>query len=537
MFDPVTSVASYALFNELKSGIVMIDNRGLVTYYNKRAESLINQHYFLQIGKHIQDIIPDSQLLRVVHTKKMEEGNLFLLSDNQSVRISRYPLIDKDNSVSGAIAVLTDSKEKPNWTSADTIRTVIDLIMQNTADGYALYDEQGKLIMQNSSYKEILITLTDINQVKRMKTCREKVYKTRRPIVEQFETSSIYIHMKTLPIMVEGKLRGCLQSIVEETEKQQLRKEQSLSKRIIRALEQSYQWDDFIYRSPLMSFAIEQGRIAASTNRVLFIRGEEGTGKFMLANAIHNNSDRSLFAFKRIHPKRNEEDWRDFLLSDKFQAFKGTILIEEINHLLMEEQEQLLKKLTKRSTDPQFQLIISATEKLEKLLIAGSFSESLYDELMKFHINLPSLQERKEDIIPLCEHALEQLTREYGCTSLTLDTEVQQILIDYPYQENIKELKALLSLASLKAKKSNYEIKKEYIAFSTTHSKQEQNKNSSLPREEVEDKRLSVLVEEYEKVIIEKTLRELDGNKTLTAKELGLSVRNLYYKLDKYHLS
>ena len=534
MIDQVLPIASYHLFDELKDGIIIINKSGLICYYNKRAEIIVNQHTPLQLNKHIQDIVPNSQLLRVMNSKSYEEGKLFAFKEDSFHRISRYPLIDRKGTVIGALAVLYDVNEESNWANVDNFREVINLMLQNNAQGYAVFDEQGRTVLQNSSHKSAVAHLhlegMNVDMVKR---CVEKVFKTRRQVEETYESNTLYFHIINMPILIDGKLQGCLQLIKEESETIRLKKELQLTKGIIRVLEQTFHFEDFIYQSSMMNFAIEQAKIAAKSNRALFIRGEEGTGKCMLANAIHNGSARQYFGFKRIHPKNNREDWIDLIKGEKYLSYEGTIYLEEVNSLSLEEQVLLLKNM-KDSTKP-YQLIISATEKLERFLINGTFLEELYVELMKSNIYLPSLNERKEDIIPLCTYFLEQFSREGDSSFIPIEKDALKALETYSYGGNVDELKAILQLAQVKAKVNDSHIKIEHLNL-TIESKGNHHNKGIIPEIE-ENKTLSDLVEGYEKVIIEQTLRKLEGNKTLTAKSLGLSVRNLYYKLEKYNLN
>ncbi|MGO5011160.1 sigma 54-interacting transcriptional regulator [Niallia sp. Sow4_A1] len=536
MIDRTIQTTSYALFDEMKEGIILVDNRGVICYFNKSAERMIKGHYHLQIDQHILSIIPTSGMMRVLHTKRKEEQKIFAISDKDNLLISRYPLKNEGNQVIGALAVLQEANQKREWFDDNSIRVLLTLILQKNAEAFAVVDDLGHIIMQNSSYEELLSVLNQKKAHNLIIKNREEVFRTRRDAEISINTDSYSLIIKSTPIIVDGILKGCLQSINNNTEIVQLKRELQQTKTIIRRLEQSYQFEDFIYQSSSMKFALEQAKLIGASKRVLFIRGEEGTGKFMLANTIHNWSENKFHLFKCIHPKRNREQLIELLSKNNGNA-KGTVYLENVTCLSMEEQTLLLemmKKDGKEEKQSSLRLIVSSPIKLEKALMAGMFLEELYDELMKSHIYLPPLSERKEDIYPLAKHFLLELNKESGRWIREIELDAQKALEAYSYSTNVHELKAILQLAVIRAKEEDTVLKAEHLILSQTSA---ESKIDSHEEIDEDNQTLSELVEKYETVIIEKTLKKLDGNKTLTAKTLGLSVRNLYYKLDKYHLN
>ncbi len=537
MIDRMIQSTSYTLFDEIKEGVIIVDNCGLISYFNKSAQSLMQNQYSLQKDQHILSVIPNSGMMRVLHTKRIEEQKKFAVSETDYLLISRYPLIGKDNSIIGAVAVLQEESQKRHWIDKDNLQMLLTLLLQKSAEAYVVVDEFGHIVMQNSSYKELAVLLDQQNNHQLMKKNREEVIQTRRDAEIIIQTGTLCLTVKSTPIIVDGKLKGCLQILHNETETARLKKELQQTKAIIRGLEQSFQFDDFIYQSPSMNFAIEQAKLAAGSKQVIFIRGEEGTGKFMLANAIHNWGGNKFHLFRRIHPQKHREQLRAFL-NKKNPLSKGTVYLENITCLSMAEQTLLLKRLKELELEEKqlssFRLIVSSPIKLEKALMAGDFLEELYDELMKSNIYLPPLRERKEDIYLLAKHFLIELNEDSGRWITDIDPEAQTALKNYGYTRNILELKAILQLSMIQAKEEDTVLKLEHLAPPQVIKKQQAEFQEEA---NADNQTLSDLVEKYEKVIIEQTLRKLDGNKTLTAKTLGLSVRNLYYKLDKYHLN
>ncbi|MEM5592365.1 PAS domain-containing protein [Niallia circulans] len=130
MIDRMIQSTSYTLFDEIKEGIIIIDDRGVISYFNKSAQSLMQNRYPLQIDQHILSVIPNSGMMRVLHTKRIEEQKKFAISEADYLLISRYPLIGKDNNVIGAVAVLQEESQKRQWIDKDSLQMLLTLLLQ-----------------------------------------------------------------------------------------------------------------------------------------------------------------------------------------------------------------------------------------------------------------------------------------------------------------------------------------------------------------------------------------------------------------------
>ncbi|MEM5598795.1 PAS domain-containing protein [Niallia circulans] len=224
MIDRMIQSTSYTLFDEIKEGIIIIDDRGVISYFNKSAQSLMQNRYPLQIDQHILSVIPNSGMMRVLHTKRIEEQKKFAISEADYLLISRYPLIGKDNNVIGAVAVLQEESQKRQWIDKDSLQMLLTLLLQKSAEAYLVVDEFGHIVMQNSSYKELAVLLDQQNNHQLMRKNREEVIQTRRDAEITIQTDTLCLTVKSTPIMVDGKLKGCLQILHNETETAQLKK-------------------------------------------------------------------------------------------------------------------------------------------------------------------------------------------------------------------------------------------------------------------------------------------------------------------------
>jgi transcriptional regulator with PAS, ATPase and Fis domain len=355
----------------------------------------------------------------------------------------------------------------------------------------------------------------------------------------------------TSPIYADGKLKGSLQLIHQDTEIMKLQNELNHTRSLVRALESQIYFVDIIGTSQLMSMSIQQGKLAAQADHAVFLRGEEGTGKDMFASAIHNESKQRYHQFKVINClNTNKEELEAFFNEGRGRKdseltgqneLRGTLYLDEISYLPLDLQKQLHKCLlnTQQRTDSAspflgMRIIASSSINVEKAMMNGEFLEELYYDLIKGSIYLPSLKEHKEDILPIATTFIDQLNQRYGRKVKKMSEEALQNLGNYSFPGNVRELKAMIEVAMVRMTKKDELLVAEHFCFAQTSLI----KKAKMDIPEVQqDQPLSLLVEGYEKIIIEQTLTKLEGNKTLTAKKLGLSVRNLYYKLEKYHLN
>jgi transcriptional regulator with PAS, ATPase and Fis domain len=171
--------------------------------------------------------------------------------------------------------------------------------------------------------------------------------------------------------------------------------------------------------------------------------------------------------------------------------------------------------------------IISATNKnLEKLLIEGKFREDLFYRLSVIPIKLPSLRERKEDVVPLVNYFLEKMAKKNHQPKKIITNEGIKLLIDYPWPGNIRELENLIE--RLVVISHGNTIDHELIAGHISSSLKTNNVYDNLPLEEA--------VFSFEKNIIVQAMKKTNGVKNRAAKLLGINTSVLYYKLDKFGL-
>jgi transcriptional regulator with PAS, ATPase and Fis domain len=359
------------------------------------------------------------------------------------------------------------------------------------------------------------------------------------------------------PVMVDGVLKGSVGVIYDISEIKMLTEELEKARRIIRTLEAKYTFADIIGESEAMRAALEQAQRAALTKATVLLRGESGTGKELFAHAIHNASERKYNQFIRVNCAAISET---LLESELFgyeegaftgakrggkrglfeEASGGTIFLDEIGELSMSMQVKLLRVLQEReiirvggtkAIAIDVRVIAATHVNLESAIQAGRFREDLYYRLHVVPIHIPPLRQRGEDIKPLSLHLLRKYNLEYGRSVEEIAPETLHILTAYHWPGNVRELENVLGRAMINMRFNEKVIMPQHLP--PLERPAAVNGVSPQAASAPTGKTLKQAVEEAEKAHILKELAAVGGNRTEAAKRLGISLRSLYYKLEK----
>lgn len=284
----------------------------------------------------------------------------------------------------------------------------------------------------------------------------------------------------------------------------------------------------------------------AKTDANVLITGENGTGKEVLAREIHALSSRkskelvtvdmgavteSLFESELFgHVKGAFTDARADR-PGKFEAAEGsTLFLDEIGNLPYHQQAKLLTVLQRRSVvrvgsnqsiPIDIRLICATNCNLDEMVAQNRFREDLLYRVNTIHIEIPSLRERKEDIIPLAEHFMERFCKQYDRGKMSLSPQAIRKLKEHPWYGNIRELEHAMEKAVII--NDGAILTDEHFHFS---------RKSLSPTTETE----ATTIEEMEMQMIRKSIERNEGNLSSVAQELGISRQTLYNKMKKYGL-
>ncbi|MBS4173406.1 sigma-54-dependent Fis family transcriptional regulator [Bacillus sp. FJAT-49736] len=561
------------ILNSTDEAMVVINNEGTIIFFNRSAERMTESPISHAVGSNILEIIPNSQLLRVIQTRRVEVNQETVLKNGTKIITTRIPMINDENEVIGAIAVFKDVSEVVSLaeeiTNLKEIQTMLEAIIQSSDDAISVVDEHGRGILINPAYTRItglseekVIGQPATADISEGESMHFKVLQTRRPVrgvKMRVGPMKKEVIVNVAPIIVNGKLKGSVGVIHDVTEIQSLTKELHIARQIIRTLEAKYTFADIISHSEEMNISVEQAKLAAKTPVTILLRGESGTGKELFAHAIHNASDRRYNKFIRVNCAAISES---LLESELFgyeegafsgakrggkkglfeEANNGSIFLDEIGELSINTQAKLLRVLQENEiirvggTKPvpiNVRVIAATHVNLEKAIGSGSFREDLYYRLSRMPIQIPPLRNRKKEIPFLCERLIQKINRDYGRNVEGVTPRALNVLMEYDWPGNVRELENILGRAIIFMDYSETSIDVKHLNFLT------QNKESSVSPThlEIHNKDLTSMVENFERRVIKESLENNNGNKTATAKQLGISVRNLYYKLEKYNLA
>jgi two-component system response regulator HydG len=311
----------------------------------------------------------------------------------------------------------------------------------------------------------------------------------------------------------------------------------------------SFDRRNIIGRSQAMAKLLDTVALVAPSEATVLITGESGTGKELIAGAIHFNSPRKEGPFVKINcaaitdtlleselfgHEKGSFTGADRRKEGRFlQANGGSILLDEISEMPLAMQVKLLRVLQEReitrvggenAVKTDVRIIAATNRDIKEMVVSGTFREDLYYRLNVVSLITPPLRERKEDIPLLAQIFLDMFAEKNrkkikGFTPVAMDG-----IIKYGWPGNVRELMNVVERAVVLAR-SEYLDEKDLPAI------QGELPESMSPRpEEIWDMPL----EEIEKATILKTLESLKGNKSETARRLGITRRTLHKKLKKY---
>ncbi|OCA91037.1 sigma-54-dependent Fis family transcriptional regulator [Bacillus sp. FJAT-27225] len=562
------------IFNSTNDGMIVIDQKGIVTLFNRRASEMVGIRSDLALNRHIHEIIPLSRLPFILDSKRIEANQEMDLGNGVKIITTRIPIIDEQGVPIGAFAVFKDISEvlslAEEITNLKEIQTMLEAIIQSSDDAISVVDEEGKGILVNPAYiritglsREQVIGQPATADISEGESMHMKVLQTRRAVrgvPMRVGPNKKEVIVNVAPIIVEGKLKGSVGVIHDMSEIKTLNRELSRARQIIRTLEAKYSFDDIIGMSEEMLLAIEQAKLAAKTPATVLLRGESGTGKELFAHAIHNASDRKFNKFIRVNCASLSES---LLESELFgyeegafsgakrggrrglfeEANNGSIFLDEIGELSANTQAKLLRVLQEREivrvggtkAIPINVRIIAATNvNLEKGIANGSFREDLYYRINRLPIHIPPLRNRLEEVPLLCERLIQKINQDYGRNVEGVTEAAILRLMEYDWPGNVRELENVLGRAIIFMGYNETTIDVNHLPDLKKSISQSREAMPGTPS--AESLNLAEMVDQYEAAIIRRTLQQTNGNKTKTARILGLSIRNLYYKLEKYNL-
>ena len=320
-----------------------------------------------------------------------------------------------------------------------------------------------------------------------------------------------------------------------------------------RRLDERFGFEGVIGDSPQMRDVIEKLRRIAPTNASVLIQGETGTGKELVAQAIHQNSPRKNKPFVALNCAALSENILESELfghvkgaftdasTDRVGKFEyahgGTLFLDEVGDMPRATQIKLLRvlengEITRVGSNDPIKVnvrILSATNRnLEDAIAAGTFRSDLYHRLKVVTIRLPNLRERSQDVPVLIDHFIRQLARKHGKQVKGMSLAARRKLLAYEWPGNVRQLRNVVESM----------VVVDYDGLLDLDDLPEELAEPAEPSGEPATQSLAGLVgrslEDLGRLFIAETLRATGGNREEAARMLGIGERTLYRKLKEY---
>jgi DNA-binding NtrC family response regulator len=321
-----------------------------------------------------------------------------------------------------------------------------------------------------------------------------------------------------------------------------------------RLLDQQFGFENIVGKSTGMQRVFEVIRRVGPMDSTVVISGGSGTGKELIARALHQHAGRRKGPFVSVNCGALVETLLEselfghrkgaFTGADSHRrglfetATGGTLFLDEITETSNNLQVKLLRAIQEREVLPvggtapvnvDVRIIVATNRDLSEETRSGRFREDLYYRLNVIHIQIPPLRERSEDIPLLVEHFLVRLADRHGRTFSSVAPEAMKLLMEYSYPGNVRELENIVERAVALGEGDSFTVDllpDEVLRAPAARVSTKENLG--------EGQNLDSLLEDYERRLIESALHQTGGNRTRAAEDLGVSFRSLRYRLKKY---
>lgn len=442
----------------------------------------------------------------------------------------------------------------------------IEMAFDSILDGAVIVDADGIITHVNKAYGEFL----NVNPQEAVgQHCKDVLENTRLHIVAKTGRAEINfpqrikgrdVIVQRFPFFSKGKIVGVYGRIIFNNFKDikklagQLQllesKVQLYEKELIDLRSTRYTIDSIIGISDVIRLLKKEALQATANTFPVLITGESGTGKELFAQAIHHASPRKLHPFVRLNCAAIPSELMESELfgyekgaftgawssgkPGKFElAHNGSIFLDEIGELPLQMQPKLLRILEEKEFErvggtklirSDFRLIAATNRNLEEMMARGEFRRDLYYRLNVISLNIPPLRERREDILPLANHLLRQISTNDGMKKATLDKCVERIFHYFTWKGNTRELFNVIEQSLARVEGETIRANDLPFYMQECHTREGKKKVSTLKEAQIR----------AEKEAIEQALHEADYHKANAARMLGIHRTLLYKKAARY---
>ncbi len=444
-------------------------------------------------------------------------------------------------------------------------------LFEEASAGAIAVDADARITWMNQSYMRVLdirdmkeVAGKPVNEVIPTSRMKEVVQSGRPILLDIMELRGMHLVVTRLPVRdQQGAVTGGIAFVLYDdlqpltpliAKYRKLQQELSDARRALARRTTRYQMSDFVGLSPAMLEVKRRARLASGRNTPVLLLGETGTGKEVLAQAIHAASPRAQQAFIAVNLAAIPENLLEaeffgvapgaYTGADKrtregkFQlADGGTLFLDEIGDMPLPMQAKLLRALQEKEVEPlgsntpqrvDVRVIAATSRNLEEMLDAGTFRSDLYYRLNVLQLQVPPLRDRRTDLGVLCEAILEDLAAESDLYA-TITPEAIELLAGHDWPGNVRELRNILEQALTLNEQVGVLGTRELAPLLP-------GRRLTRPRDDAPARPVRLLtdvISEVEREAIAAALQAHGGNKAASARALGISRSVLYEKLKK----
>jgi len=547
-----------AILDSAIEGLIAVDPSGRIVLFNQRAGEIMRRPVADVLGRPVREVVPNSRLPDVLESGR-DELNRHQDVGATTIITSRRVVRSPDGRPEGAVAIFRDIGEvqalAAEVRALQDLRELSEAIVRCSQEAISVADEKGNTVMVNPAYtalmglseeqvlnRPVTVDIAEGESVRKpLKAARLKVGPRQREVV-----------VNAAPLVVAGKLRGSVGVIHDVSELRRLTEELASARLALRRLESRHGFEDIVGSSPAIERTKDLARRVARTPATVLLLGESGTGKELFAHAIHGASERRHGPFIRVNCAAIPEGLLESSLfgyeggaftgarasgqKGHFEAADGgTLFLDEIAEAPLSLQAKLLRALQEReinrvgSSRPipvDVRLLAATNADLDGLVARGRFRQDLFYRLSVMPIRVPALRERTEDVAPLSRALLARICGEYRVAPLDLAPEALAYLERHPWRGNVRELDNFLRRAVINVQPGDEQLRLAHLEAPPAARGLGAPAPSDGPRRPFAEQKI-----EWERQLLQTELARCAGNREATARSLGITVRNLYYKL------
>ncbi len=563
-----------AILESIAEGIVVIGLDRNIIFVNKMARDLIGIQNEAPEGRPCSDVIRTDLCKNcpIESPESNESCSSYLMNiqlyrnDNESIPLclNVAPLYDENGEVAGFIenfrpmseAVKAIESLKQTNVVLSHEKDKVDSIIESLADGVFTVDKHLRIKSFNKGM-EILTGLreSDVTGLKCGEVLNADNCSGNCPFAHTLKMGYGIANVKERISRSDGETMPIFMStafLKDESGEDDLIatvKDLSEIERLRKDVNERYQLSNIIGKSSQMQQIFELIEVLGDADCAILIEGESGTGKELASRAIHHESYRRSKPFVKVNCSAIVEGLFESELfghvkgafsgaikdkAGKFEiADKGTVFLDEIADMPISLQPKLLRVLQdmefervgdNRTRKVDVRIIAATNKRLIEEVEAGRFRKDLYYRLCVVPLTLPALRDRKEDIPLLVNHFLEKCyMKNPNRTRITeITPSALSAILDYDWPGNIRELENAIEHAYIRARKDMIDI--ESLPLSLTGNVA--NKNSSIKFDES-----PVTIDVMQRHYIDELMKKYNGNKSMVAKDLGISRTTLWRRL------